>query len=199
MSADAETLDAYDREAVAFADDWEDQQSAPEDLYDLIRQYFHHGSTIDIGCGSGRDTAWLKAHGYHAIGYDASDGLLTEARRRHPGITFRKGSLPSLEGVKSDSLCNALCETVIMHLPPRDVGPSVVRLMDILQPDGILYLSWRVTREADQRDKHGRLYAAFDTRLVLEALGDADILMNEEVTSLSSGKVIHRIIARKVA
>jgi hypothetical protein len=40
-------------------------------------------------------------------------------------------------------------------------------------------------------------YAAFDRRLVLEALPGADSLLDEEVTSQSSGKAIHRIVARK--
>jgi hypothetical protein len=84
-----------------------------------------------------------------------------------------------------------------MHLAPHLIAPSVSRLMSIVRPGGVLYLSWRVTRGADQRDGHARLYAAFDKRLVLEALPGADILLDEEATSASSGKTIHRIVARK--
>jgi hypothetical protein len=60
-------------------------------------------------------------------------------------------------------------------------------------------LSWRVTEGADRRDDHGRLYAAFDPALVLRALIGGDVLLNEQVGSVSSGKVIRRIVARKQA
>jgi hypothetical protein len=84
-----------------------------------------------------------------------------------------------------------------MHLAADAIVPSVERLMAILRPGGILYLSWRVTRGADQRDTHGRLYAAFDERCVTRALAGVTILLDEETLSASSGKAIHRIIARK--
>jgi hypothetical protein len=84
-----------------------------------------------------------------------------------------------------------------MHLAADAIVPSVERLIAVLRPGGILYLSWRVTRGADQRDTHGRLYAAFDERCVTRALAGATILLDEETLSASSGKTIHRIIARK--
>ncbi len=92
-----------------------------------------------------------------------------------------------------------LCETVIMHLPAGQIAPSVARLVSLLKPGGTLYLSWRVTRGADQRDANGRLYAAFDKRVVLEALPGAAVLLDEEAMSASSGKTIHRIVARRNA
>jgi len=84
-----------------------------------------------------------------------------------------------------------------MHLEPEAIGPAVERLLAILVPKGVLYLSWRVTEGADRRDEHGRLYAAFDPQLVLRALGSTEILLDEQVGSLSSGKLIRRIVARK--
>jgi hypothetical protein len=45
-----------------------------------------------------------------------------------------------------------------------------------------------VTKESSQRDAAGRLYAAFESVLVLQALAPATILLNEEVVSASSGK-----------
>src|SRR5262249_4779572 len=93
------------------------------------------------------------------------------------------------------SFDNVLCETVLMHLPRDDIAPSVRRLMAILRPGGCLYLSWRVTTGADQRDAHGRLYAAFAPTLVIDALADAAILLDAQTNSASSGKIIHRVIA----
>ena len=84
-----------------------------------------------------------------------------------------------------------------MHLPHDEIARSVRRLIDIAKDGGVVYLSWRVSKDGDQRDKNGRLYAAFDASLVRQALGRAEILFDEEAVSASSGKIIHRIIARK--
>ncbi len=156
-----------------------------------------HGRTADIGCGSGREVAWLSANGYPAVGYDPSDGLLTQARTRYPALQFERAALPELAGLAAGSFDNVLCETVIMHLAPDLIPPSVARLLSLLRPGGVLYVSWRITPDRHQRDGHARLYAAFDTRTVLEALSGAAILRDEEVISASSGKPIHRIVARK--
>lgn len=193
---DRSTVEAYDRSARAFADDWH-VQPAPTDLHDLIRRFFHRGSTADIGCGSGREVGWLNAHGYPAGGYDASQGLLAEARRRYPDFKFGYAVLPQLEGVARGAFDNVLCETVIMHLSPDEIAAAVRALVSLLKPDGVLYLSWRVTRDADQRDNSGRLYAAFDPAHVRDALRGMTLLLDEEVVSASSGKVIHRMVTRR--
>jgi SAM-dependent methyltransferase len=193
---DRATLDAYDIPARAYADDWQ-AQPPPSDLYALLHQYFALGRTADIGCGSGREVAWLNSNGFPALGYDASQGLLAEARRRHSNADLRFAELPALDGIAPDSFDNVLCEAVIMHLPREMLAPSVRRLVDIVRPNGVLYLSWRVTKDADQRDKGGRLYAAFDRSLVRNALAGCAILYDKEIVSVSSGKVIHVIIARK--
>jgi trans-aconitate methyltransferase len=193
---DRDTFSAYERDASAYAEDWH-EQPPPADLHALVRRFFTPGPTADIGCGSGRDAAWLAAHGFPCIGFDASPALLTEARRRYPSLRFEQALLPALREIADAQFTNVLCETVIMHLPPPSVPEAVQRLVALLEPHGTLYLSWRVTADADRRDDHGRLYSAFDAGVVHCALGDAAILHDEELTSLSSGKIVHRVIARK--
>jgi SAM-dependent methyltransferase len=193
---DRSTIAAYDGGSAAYAEDWH-SQPPPEDLHRLIRKFFRPGITVDIGCGSGREVAWLEANGFPAIGYDASAGLLAEARARYPHLKFEAAALPELAGIADEAFENVLCETVIMHLAAGAIAPSVRRLAAILKPGGILYLSWRVTATADERDRHGRLYAAFDKTLVVEQLAGATILLDEAAISASSGKHIHRIVARK--
>ncbi|MHB8910630.1 MAG: class I SAM-dependent methyltransferase [Syntrophales bacterium] len=194
---DTTTLDAYDRQSGAFAKEW-DEQPAPTDLQAIVRQYFRPGLTADVGCGSGRDAAWLCENGYPAIGFDPSEGLLKEAQQRHPGVRFQRGALPDLADAAEGSFVNVLCETVIMHLGAEIIASSVRKLLALLESGGTLYLSWRVTEGRDKRDEHGRLYAAFDSSLVLQALSTGEILLDEEKISASSGKTVHRIVARKI-
>jgi SAM-dependent methyltransferase len=193
---DRATLSAYDTAAADFAKDWHDQPP-PADLHALVRRFFIKSMTADIGCGSGREVAWLAANGYPAVGYDASQGLLAEARSRYPECRLEVAALPELAGIAPATFDNVLCETVIMHLPQAAIAPSVRRLVDILKPGGILYLSWRGTKDADQRDKSERLYSAFDASLVRDELAGMTPLLDEEVVSESSGKIIHRIVARR--
>ena len=194
---DRKTLAAYDSDAAAFAKDWHDQP-APVDLQEVVERFFvRGGNSADIGCGSGREVAWLNANGFSAAGFDASEGLLAEARRRYPAFKFASAELPELKGIGPRAYDNVLCETVIMHLERAQIAASVRRLLDIVKPSGILYLSWRVTENADLRDPQGRLYAAFDAALVLAELKTASLLLDEEVVSASSDKKIHRLVAKK--
>jgi SAM-dependent methyltransferase len=191
------TLAAYDTDAAAFAKDWH-EQPAPVDLQEIVARFFIRGGTsADIGCGSGREVAWLNASGFPAKGFDASEGLLAEARSRYPELGFAHAELPDLAGIAANAYDNLLCETVIMHLDHAQIAPSVRRMLDVVKPGGIFYLSWRVAEAADARDRHQRLYAAFDVSLVRAELAAATPLLDEEVVSASSGKKIHRIVVKK--
>jgi len=195
---DRETVEAYDAGAAAFAKDWH-EQPAPSDLHAILGRFFRPGRTADIGCGSGREVAWLAANGFDAVGYDASDALLEQAHLRYPRLRFEVAVLPELAGVPDSAFDNVLCETVIMHLRRPQLLGGVRRLLAILKPGGTLYLSWRVTDGADQRDAAGRLYSAFGSALIREAIdGQAKLLLDDEAVSASSGKTIHRIVARKI-
>jgi SAM-dependent methyltransferase len=194
---DRATLAAYDAAAAAFAKEWHAQPPA-SDLHDLVRRFFRPGLTADIGCGSGRNAAWLAANGFPAVGYDPSEGLLAQARAMYPSLKFEAATLPELHGIADNTFDNVLCETVIMHLDRAAIAPSVRRLVAILKPGGILALSWRV-EDADRRDAHGRLYSAFDRDLVVRELAGATLLLDEQIISPSSSRKIHRIVARSGA
>jgi len=192
---DSCTIDTYNSYAADFAAEWESKQPEASDLYAIVKRYFRPGRTLDVGCGSGRDTAWLKRQGFDVQGIDASTALLAEARRRHPGIQFQAASLPALEDIPFTHFANVFCETVIMHLPTHEISAAVRRLVSLMSPVGVLYLSWRVTEGADHRDDRGRLYSAFSVDDVRQALRGNEIALDTREISASSGKVVHRIVA----
>jgi len=194
---DERTIETYSAAAGRFAAEWRDQPP-PTDMYALLQRYFiPGGSTADIGCGSGRDVAWLNSNGFPTVGYDAADGLLSQAAADYPSLDFRRAALPALDVIANGTFDNVLCETVIMHLPPAEVTAACARLLDILKPAGVLYLSWRVAEGDSIRDAAGRLYAAFDPARVRDGLRPADILLDVEDVNLSSGKRVHRVVARR--
>lgn len=196
MATDPQTLDAYANAAADYARDW-DEQPAPLDMYALLTAHFKAGPTADIGCGSGRDVAWLAQQGFQVYGFDASPELLAQARQSHPALPFRQAVLPALEGISDASFQNVLCETVVMHLPPEQLMPAVQRLLAILRPGGTLYLSWRVAAVTG-RDKAGRLYAAIDKQAVLDQLAVGDkVVFDRLETSASSGKQVQRLVVYK--
>lgn len=145
--------------------------------------------------GARRGVAWLNAHGYPTVGYDASEGLIAQAAAEYPQYAFGLATLPELKDVFAASFDNVLCETVIMHLPIAQIGSACRRLVELLKPGGVLYLSWRVTAGDSTRDPAGRLYSAFDPALVTGALEGATIALNEEAVNRSSGKRVQRIVA----
>ncbi|PMS14502.1 SAM-dependent methyltransferase [Trinickia dabaoshanensis] len=194
---DEQTIEAYSTAASRFAAEWR-EQPPPTDMYALLERYFTPGGkTADIGCGAGRDVAWLNAHGFPTVGYDAAVGLLAQAEAAYPSLVFKCDTLPALDSIGKEAYDNVLCETVIMHLPPEEVTRACARLAEILRPGGTLYLSWRVTDSASKRDGSGRLYAGFDASRVREGLGDLQFLVDAETVNESSGKRVHRVIARR--
>ena len=57
---DPATLAAYDRAAADYAEE-RHAQPPPADMQALLLAHFRPGATADIGCGAGRDTAWLAS------------------------------------------------------------------------------------------------------------------------------------------
>lgn len=191
------TLAAYAAHASEFVDEWINQPT-PVDLQADLKQWFiAAGITADIGCGSGREVAWLSDQGWPCVGYDASPELLALAQERFPKLDLRASRLPELAEIRDGSYDNVLCETVLMHLPVGVVPAAVRSLLRILRPGGVLYMSWRVTEGGDFDDERGRHYTSFPASVVTAALSDADVLHQEERTSQSSGKRIAIAVARK--
>jgi SAM-dependent methyltransferase len=74
---------------------------------------------LDVGCGLGTLSAAAARLGADVTGVDLAEGMLTEARRRHPAIEFVHGdaeALPFADG----AFDVALGAFVVNHLPHPD-------------------------------------------------------------------------------
>ena len=183
---DKSTIQVYDQNAKAIADLHE--TLIPHALHELILQFFEpHAKTLDIGCGSGRDTAWLAHRGFDVIGMDASIGMLAEARKRHPNIMFLQEALPNLCGIENRSYTNILCSAVLMHLVRTSLPVAAFNLMRILKPEGHLLISFRNTRQADGRED-GKWYESLTPEEVITAFEQEEGVLLLRESTLEKGR-----------
>jgi cyclopropane fatty-acyl-phospholipid synthase-like methyltransferase len=74
---------------------WQSPDFAPpwrlSEVAEAVRQcveegWLTPGRVLDIGCGDGRDAAWLAEHGFEAVGVDHSQAAIAQARQKWSGI-----------------------------------------------------------------------------------------------------------------
>lgn len=143
----AETL-LLEYESVAF-------EEVHGDVAGLLKD--RTGSALDVGCGSGRDAAWLAAKGWNVVAADPSPAMLNGARRLHPDrrIEWLCDGLPGLDHVKAleKKFDFVLISAVWMHVPETAWVESVDTLAGLLTANAIVNLSIRTGPDAD-RDFH---------------------------------------------
>ncbi|HYF77684.1 MAG TPA: methyltransferase domain-containing protein [Symbiobacteriaceae bacterium] len=136
--------------------------------------FFHPGApTADIGCGSGRNVAWLLEQKFPAIGYDASQEALRHARASYRGMVLGQSSLPDLATIPSAEYGNVLC-TALMHVGREHLITAVLNLARVLRDGGRLVLTLQGSRGAQQGEANGRIFPEIPRgrlTLLLEAAG----------------------------
>lgn len=195
---DIKTINTYNQEAETIAE----LHSAliPERIYELIADYFiPNASSADIGCGTGRDTAWLGRKGGSIIGIDASKGMLEQAQKNHPNLHFVQDDLPELKKLSQESFNNILCSAVLMHLPMTDVSLACHRLLELLKPNGFLILSFRSTNEDNQRE-NGKLYQKIDPNKLITLFTSLNCSIELYESTLEKGRHLtwHNLVIKKL-
>ncbi|MFI6576252.1 class I SAM-dependent DNA methyltransferase [Nocardiopsis sp. NPDC050513] len=93
------------------------------------------GPVLDVGCGGGQVTARLRDLGLDASGLDLSPGMLAVARREHPGVEFREGSMTDLD-VPAGSLGGIVAMYSTIHVPLADLPGVFAGFHRALAPGG---------------------------------------------------------------
>lgn len=195
---DFQTVSAYDNTAAQVAE--LHATLVPIRIYQLVKQFFaRDGSCVDVGCGIGRDSAWLAEQEYAVIGMDPSDGMLKQARNRYPHITFIKGGLPLMEEVADSTFTNVLCSAVIMHLAENQIASAVANLARVTVENGVIVLSFRGTPNENWRE-NGKLYTPISPEKLIAcfiAEGCA-LLLRETVQENGRDIVWNNLVFRKL-
>ena len=107
------------------------------------------GEVCDMGCGPGQIARYLHDAGVTVFGLDLSPGMLEQARRLNPDIRFRTGNMLALE-LEDQSLAGISAFYAIVNLPEKSLSPVFREMHRVLQPSGLLLLTFHVGNEVVQ-------------------------------------------------
>ena len=145
----AATRASYDAVAAAYADQFsEELRHKPLDrallaaFAEQVRPAGSQRSRVwDVGCGPGQVTAFLAGLGLDAAGVDLSDGMVAQARARHPDLEFCTGSMTALPA--PDGSWDGLVSfySLIHLIDDADVRTALAEFRRVLAAGGLLLLA----------------------------------------------------------
>ena len=104
-------------------------------------------SVLDIGAGSGRDSAWFSDLGHDVVAVEPSSAMRLQAQKLHPNKSIRwiDDSLPDLNRLNREGLSFhfILINVVWMHLPEQYRQKAFRKIINCLKPDGCIAITLR--------------------------------------------------------
>jgi SAM-dependent methyltransferase len=160
---DSHTIGYYQENAASLTEHYESA-----DMSDIHTQLLKHlpekGSILEIGCGSGREAAFLLRSGFDITAVDASAKMLSCAVRQHPELEGRthcfvfpfRHENPLL----SKQFDGVIVIASLMHIPDQYLPECASQFRHLLSANGVLFVSASRGRQniTDRRDSDGRLF-----------------------------------------
>ncbi|GAA0712452.1 class I SAM-dependent methyltransferase [Dactylosporangium roseum] len=97
------------------------------------------GTVLDLGCGPGHITDYLRSLGVSATGIDMVPEFVAHAQATHPSGRYHLGSIEEL-AVADRSVAGILAWYSLIHLPPRDLDGVLAEFRRVMAPAGALVL-----------------------------------------------------------
>ncbi|SNY53252.1 class I SAM-dependent methyltransferase [Paractinoplanes atraurantiacus] len=111
------------------------EQTHPDDL-DLLRRHLSlPGRVLDLGCGPGHLTDYLRSLGVDAAGIDMVPSFVAHARAAFPDGDYRLGSFLELD---ASSLAGILAWYSLIHIPPPELDDVLAGFRRAMAPGGVL-------------------------------------------------------------
>ncbi|MBM0231335.1 class I SAM-dependent methyltransferase [Micromonospora sp. STR1_7] len=109
----------------------------------FIRRHLAGGSgpVLDLGCGPGHITGYLRSLGVDATGIDMVPEFVAYARKAHPNGRYQLGSMDNLD-VVDHSVAGILAWYSLIHLPPQDLDGVLARFRRAVVPSGTVVIGF---------------------------------------------------------
>ncbi|NDY71244.1 methyltransferase [Desulfobacter hydrogenophilus] len=161
---DHSTLDYYNQNALKVAERYESADVTQ--LHDFLSSSLKPGGRLlELGCGSGRDAAFMVSQGFKVLATDGSASMIEQAKQHHPELAEHMVHLKLPDG-----LLNALgvfhgiyAVAVLMHLSVQDIESTISTVNSLLTAKGRFIFSVPARRDdvmTNEFDSKGRQFTA---------------------------------------
>ncbi len=170
------TKTTYDRIAHEYAQTHYDYEFWKEEYIRLVEFALRGGLVLDVGCGPGRDCAFLAKKGFKVIGIDSSNGMVEEAKKLVPGGDFRKMDMMKLE-FKDEEFDVVWACASLLHLKKDDAITALGEFRRVLKRGRLLFVSLkegsgeRVVISKDGGERFYSYYTDIEFSKILETHG----------------------------
>lgn len=111
------------------------------DEIDRVLTALPKGSRIlDLGCGTGHFSNYMRQRGYEVVGLDPSTKMLDFAKKNFPEIEFVEGISSALP-FNDNSFDLIISIEVLRYLHPKDVVDSYSEVYRTLKPGGTFFVT----------------------------------------------------------
>lgn len=135
----------YEKIAQIYSDQYfQDLSDSP--YIDLFLEKLSQGATvIDVGCGPGQFSQYLKQKGCDVTGVDLSEEMLEIAKQKVLGVEFRKMDMRRLD-IPDESYEGLLVAYSLIHIPTVELRTTLKGFLRILKGGGHMLL---ITQKGD--------------------------------------------------
>lgn len=159
---DPKTIEYYSENSEVIATRYESIVNGLAAYFELA--FAKSSRILDIGCGSGRDMAYLARLGKSVFGIDATAKLIDLAQTLHPELhgKIQHAAVPTSSVPFGGGFDGVLCSAVLMHIPV-ELQPETVRFIAQCMVHGGNLLYSIPSKRSDvaqgsDRDASGRLF-----------------------------------------
>ena len=135
-----------------FRDEMDDKPFDRDCLDRLAREVGSLGPICDLGCGPGQIARYLHRRGVEALGVDLSPRMIAEAQRLNPYIHFHQGDMLCLPDA-NNSWGGIAAFYCIIHIPRDRVVDALRGMKRVLQPGGVLLITFHIGDEVKHVDE----------------------------------------------
>lgn len=156
------------------------------------------GSILDLGCGSGRDSAYFISLGYDVTALDGSEEMCSLASV-HIGQEVLHMSFSEMDF--DDVFDGVWANASLLHVPKSEMEGILSKIIRSLKPEGVLYMTFRYGDfEGAEEERYFTDYRTRELKELVagfEELELIDIKKYEDVRPDMDREWIHALVRKQ--
>lgn len=138
------------KNTIAVYDEIADEYAVSMNNYtpDVEREKFEKfiipsGAILDLGCAAGRDSIYFSSKGFHTVGVDLSEKLLSIAKHEAPTLTFLHQDVRHLDFPEA-SFDGIWACAIFLHLTRDEAVRAIQSCVKLLKSNGMIFIMLKV-------------------------------------------------------